>query len=77
MIVFQLILFSCITTKDPLDLSLVLSKICRWDPKDQYINERICNEAGAGLLMSQVFSDVYEDRRVEGHRCSKVWIKEQ
>ena len=77
MIVFQLLVFSCVVIKDPFDSITILSKICRWDAKDQYINERICQEAGASMLMKQVFSDAYEDRRIEGHRCGKVWIKEQ
>jgi hypothetical protein len=74
MTIFHLLVYSCISVNG-LDGEL-LAKTCRWDDRDLYVTSARCEEAGAKTLMSQIFSDVYEDRRVERHKCMPVWVNE-
>ena len=76
MTIFQLIVYSCVTANG-LDGEL-LAKTCRWDTRDLYAKTDRCEEAGAAILMLQfeVLSGLYEDRRVEKHKCIKVWVND-
>ncbi len=72
MTIFQLLVYSCVTANG-LDGEL-LAKTCRWDTRDLYSTTDKCEEAGAANFMSQLGADLYEERRVERHKCVKVWV---
>lgn len=74
MTIFHLLVYSCVTANG-LDGELI-AKTCRWDSRSLYTTTDRCEEAGARTLMSQIFGDVYEDRRVERHKCLPVWVND-
>ena len=74
MTIFQLLVYSCVTANG-LDGEL-LAKTCRWQVGSLYVAAAKCEEAGAARFMERMFSDIYEDLRVEKHKCVKVWVNE-
>jgi hypothetical protein len=71
--IFHLLVYSCISSLG-MDGEL-MEKTCQWDSRDVYTTSVKCEEAGAKVLMTQIFSDVAEDRRIEKHKCLTQWVK--
>jgi hypothetical protein len=72
MTIFQLLVYSCVVANS-FDGDL-MSKTCRWDLRGFYVAAYRCNEKGASLIGSPIFSDVYEDRKVDKFKCSPVSV---
>lgn len=67
--VFELLLFSCVTALWPASSDL-MSKTCRWQTTGVlYATQERCSADGNAKIGTPIFSDVYEDRRVEQIRC--------
>lgn len=70
MIFFQLMVYSCVSAAG-IDGEL-LSKTCDWRPWDFYVYEQVCEWAGGALIGKPIFSDVYEDRKIENTKCIQL-----
>ena len=76
MVVYQLMLFSCLTITS-LDGDLA-SKTCQWQAEDFYDHEALCQVNGAAKVGHPVFRDVgviNSEEKIERHRCRKVTIR--
>ena len=73
MIFFQLLVYSCVTANG-IDGSL-LSKTCDWRRQEFYLKEEACKADGNGLIGHPIFSDTYEDRKIENFKCTPMWAK--
>jgi len=70
MTIFNLLVYSCVTLTD--FSGDLISKTCNWRPASNsmpYARKEVCEAQGQLLIGTPIFSDVYEDRRVDKFKC--------
>jgi hypothetical protein len=73
--VFELFLFSCVTVMSPFDGGDLVRKTCRWSTTGAlYHTSERCSEDGNAKIGTPIFSDVYEDRKVEKTKCERRFV---
>jgi hypothetical protein len=73
MTIFALFVYGCLTSNG-FD-GLLLSKTCGWNARDQYAAAERCETDGAMLVGTQIFGDMYPNRKVEAYKCLPVSLK--
>jgi hypothetical protein len=68
--IFHLLLYSCVLSNG-LDGEL-LSKTWRWDASGFYVQQEKCGAKGALAIGTPVFSDTFEDRKIEKFKCVRL-----
>ena len=70
MTIFQLLLYSCVSTHytdgNP------LTKTCDWRPDAFFAQEDQCKQNGTNELGHLVFSEAAEERRIEYFKCAET-----
>lgn len=74
MTIFQLMVYSCVTTNG-LDGEL-LSKVCRWDAGAFYVSREKCEAEGRKRTGEPILSFIHEDRRIEHFKVQPITVIE-